>query len=101
MSYRLLLVDAAGNAICRPLHLRELRRFPGEGLSVHFRPVRNDLLFESAKVAGRLAYRILTGEGVIRTQLWVEYEIPGEHVNVTGRSGDLLFALALITAAWA
>jgi hypothetical protein len=32
--------------------------------------------------------------------LWVEYEVLGPHVNVTGRSSDLLFALALITSKW-
>jgi tetratricopeptide (TPR) repeat protein len=101
MTYLLLLVNSAGEATTSPLVIRELREFPGnEGLSVHFRPVRNDLLFESAKAAGRLAYRILSGEGIVRSQLWVEYELPGAHVNVTGRSSDLLFALALITAKW-
>jgi WD40 repeat protein/TPR repeat protein len=101
MNYLLLLVNSAGEATTSPLVIRELREFPGgQGLSVHFRPVRNDLLFESAKVGGALAYRILSGEGVVRSQLWVEYELPGPHVNVTGRSSDLLFALALITAKW-
>jgi tetratricopeptide (TPR) repeat protein len=101
MSYLLLLVNSDGQASTSRLVIRELREFPGgEGLSVHFRPVRNDLLFESAKVAGRLAYRILSGEGRVRSQLWVEYEVLGPHVNVTGRSSDLLFALALITSKW-
>jgi WD40 repeat protein len=58
------------------------------------------MLFESAKIGGQLAYRILTGEGAVRSQLWVEYEVQGSHVNVAGRSADLLFALALITAKW-
>ena len=44
--------------------------------------------------------RILTGEGIVRSQLWVEYEVLGPHINVTGRSSDLLFALALITSKW-
>lgn len=101
MTYLLLLVNSEGEATTVPLRIRELREFPGgAGLSVHFRPVRNDLLFESAKAAGRIAYRILSGEGIVRSQLWVEYEVPGTHVNVTGRSSDLLFALALITAKW-
>jgi hypothetical protein len=101
MKYLLLLVDADGKVTTSPLAVRELREFPaGEGLSVHFRPVRNDQLFESAKAAGRLAYRILLGEGVVRAQLWVEYEVQGPHVNVTGRSSDLLFALALISSKW-
>ena len=101
MKYLLLLVDADGKVTTSPLAIRELREFPaGEGLSVHFRPVRNDQLFESAKAAGRLAYRILLGEGVVRAQLWVEYEVRGPHVNVTGRSSDLLFALALISSKW-
>ncbi|MGB6355718.1 MAG: AAA family ATPase, partial [Steroidobacteraceae bacterium] len=83
------------------LSIRELREFSGgDGLSVHFRPVRNDQLFESAKAAGRLAYRILFGEGIVRAQLWAEYEVQGPHVNVSGRSSDLLFALALITSKW-
>jgi WD40 repeat protein len=101
MNYRLLLVNQDGVATTAPLSVRQLREFPGgEGLSVHFRPVRNDQLFESAKAAGRLAYRILAGEGMVRAQLWVEYEVLGSHVNVTGRSSDLLFALALITSRW-
>jgi WD40 repeat protein len=100
MRYSLLLASADGSVTAAPLIIRELRESPGEGLSVHFRPVRKDLLFESAKIGGQLAYRILTGEGVVRSQLWVEYEVLGSHVNVSGRSADLLFALALITAKW-
>jgi WD40 repeat protein/TPR repeat protein len=101
VTYLLLLVNAEGGATTSQLTIRQLREFPGnEGLSVHFRPVRNDLLFESAKFAGRLAYRILSGEGVVRSQLWVEYEVLGAHINVTGRSSDLLFALALVTSKW-
>jgi WD40 repeat protein len=101
MHYRLLLVDGHGEANTAQLGIRTLREFPGlEGLSVHFRPIRGDLLFESAKIGGQLAYRILFGEGVVRSQLWVEYEVLGEHLNVTGRSSDLLFALTLITSKW-
>src|SRR5580692_10123878 len=101
MIYRLLLVNGQGEAIISQLRIRMLREFPGlEGLSVHFRPVRNDLLFESAKIGGQLAHRILAGEGIVRSQLWVEYEVLGESVNVMGRSSDLLFALALITSKW-
>jgi tetratricopeptide (TPR) repeat protein len=102
MIYRLLLVNGQGQAIISQLRIRMLREFPGlDGLSVHFRPVRNDLLFVSAKMAGQLAYRILMGEGIVRSQLWVEYEVLGENVNVMGRSSDLLFALALISSKWA
>ncbi|MDE2250033.1 MAG: AAA family ATPase, partial [Gammaproteobacteria bacterium] len=101
MDYVLLLVDGEGEARSWPLRVRTLREFPGlSGLSVHFRPVRNDRLFESAKTAGELAYRVLFGEGIVRTQLWVEYEIPTDLASVTGRSSDLLFALALTTSAW-
>jgi len=101
MQYRLLLVDGQGEAVTSELRLRMLREFPGPGgLSVHFRPVRNDVLFESAREAGRLAYRILAGEGKVRAELWVEYEVPGAPINVMGRSSDLLFALALITSTW-
>jgi WD40 repeat protein/TPR repeat protein len=101
MGYRLLLVDASGTVTTPTLAIRQLREFPGgTGLSVHFRPVRSDRLFESAKAAGQLAYRVLAGEGIVRSQLWVEYEVVGDHANVTGRSADLLFALALITAKW-
>ena len=101
MLYRLLLVDGRGEARAAPLHIRTLREFPAQGgLSVHFRPVRNDMLYESAKVGGRLAYRILIGEGIVRSQLVVEYEVLGEHLNCMGRSSELLFALALLTAKW-
>jgi WD40 repeat protein len=101
MSYLLLLVNSEGVATTTPLTIRQMREFPGaEGISVHFRPVRADSLFESAKAAGNLAYRILRGEGVVRSQLWVEFEVLCSHVNVTGRSSDLLFALALIAGRW-
>jgi WD40 repeat protein len=101
VKFLLLLVGADGAVTTAPLSMRALREFPGgDGLSVHFRPVRNDQLFDSAKAAGRLAYRILSGEGKVRAQLWVEYEVLGPHLNVTGRSSDLLFALALIASKW-
>jgi tetratricopeptide (TPR) repeat protein len=101
MLYRLLLVDGRGEARAAPLRIRTLREFPAlDGLSVHFRPVRNDMLYESAKAGGRLAYRILIGEGIVRSQLVVEYEVLGEHLNCMGRSSELLFALALLTAKW-
>jgi hypothetical protein len=101
MVYRLLLVDGQGRAASVPLGIRMLREFPGpERLSVHFRPVRNDVLFESARGAGQLAYRILRGEGIVRAQLTVEYEVPDALQSVMGRSSDLLFALALVTGKW-
>ena len=101
MNYQLLVVDGHGRATTSLLRIRTLREYPGDlGLSVHFRPVRNDGLFESAKVGGQLAYRILAGEGIVRSQIWVEYEVLGANINVTGRSSDLLFALALITSKW-
>jgi tetratricopeptide (TPR) repeat protein len=101
MLYQLLLVDGRGEARAAALRIRTLREFPAlDGLSVHFRPVRNDMLYESAKVGGRLAYRILIGEGIVRSQLVVEYEVLGEHLNCMGRSSELLFALALLTAKW-
>lgn len=102
MKYRLLLVDGAGVASSTALRIRMLREFPGlNGVAVHFRPVRNDVLFESARAAGLLGYRILRGEGIVSAQLTVEYELANGHPSVTGRSSDLLFALALITASWA
>ena len=92
MTYRLLLVDAEGIATSPRIIIRQLREFPGSvGVSVHFRPVRNDLLFESAKAAGELAYRILAGEGMVRSQIWVEYEVHGESAR-TGRRYDNRFA---------
>src|SRR5580704_17590422 len=99
--HRLLLVDGARQAVCPELRIRMLREMAGpSGLSVHFRPIRNDLLFESAKIAGELAYRILRGEGIVRSQLLVEYEAPDLKLNVRGRSADLLFGLALIANKW-
>jgi tetratricopeptide (TPR) repeat protein len=101
MLYRLLLVDGNGEARTAALSVLALREFPGpNGISIHFRPVRSDLLFESAREGGRLAYRILIGEGIVRSQLMVEYAVAGERLSVMGRSGDLLFALALLTAKW-
>jgi tetratricopeptide (TPR) repeat protein len=101
LKYLLLLANADGVGTARELVIRNLRAFAGEeGISVHFRPVRNDSLFHSAKAASDLAYRVLLGEGVVRSQVWVEYELRGPPVNVAGRSGDLLFALALLTSGW-
>ena len=97
MTYRLLLVDADGVATTPQLIIRQQREFPGSpGLSVHFRPV--EMTYCSS--LRRSPARILTGEGIVRSQLWVEYEVLGPHINVTGRSSDLLFALALITSKW-
>jgi len=99
--YQLLLVDGEGRALTAELRVRMVREFPGpEGLSVHFRPVRNDVLFESARTGGLLGYRILRGEGIVRSQLTVEYEVVGAQHSVIGHSSDLLFALTLITAKW-
>ncbi|HEY0801618.1 MAG TPA: AAA family ATPase [Steroidobacteraceae bacterium] len=101
MKYLLLLVGADGAVTTSPLRIRDLRELPGEGgLSVHFRPIRNDALFESAKLAGQLAYRILAAEGIVRSRLVIEYQVLGAHVNVVGRSSDLLFALSIITASF-
>jgi tetratricopeptide (TPR) repeat protein len=101
MIYQLLLVDGEGRALSAELRVRMVREFPGpEGISVHFRPVRSDMLFESARTGGQLGYRILRGEGIVRSQLTVEYEVAGAQYGVIGHSSDLLFALALITAKW-
>jgi tetratricopeptide (TPR) repeat protein len=101
MRQLLLLVNAEGGASVSELIVRELRDYPGEqGVSVHFRPVRNDALFESAKVGSEIAYRVLRGEGLVRSQLWAEYEVRGPHLSVAGRSADLLFALALVVSRW-
>jgi len=101
MIYQLLLVDGEGHALTAELRVRMVREFPGpEGISVHFRPVRNDVLFDSARTGGQLGYRILRGEGIVRLHLTVEYEVVGAQHSVIGHSSDLLFALALITAKW-
>lgn len=101
MKHLLLLVNAEGIASAHELRVRQLREFQGnDGISVHFRPVRNDVLFYSAKVGSGVAYRLLTAEGLVRSQLWVEYEVNGPPVNVMGRSADLLFTLALMTTMW-
>ena len=51
MTYLLLLVNSDAEATTAPSHNRELREFPGgEGLSFHFRPVSNDLLWVSQKL---------------------------------------------------
>ena len=53
----LLLVDAEGVVTTSELTIRQLREFPGgEGVSVHFRPVRNDLL--SSRPKSRPAWHI-------------------------------------------
>jgi Novel STAND NTPase 1/Tetratricopeptide repeat len=101
LKYLLLLANADGVGTARELIVRNLRAFPGEeGISVHFRPVRGDALFHSAKAGSGVAYRVLLAEGIVRSQVWVEYELGGSPINVAGRSGDLVFALALLTSAW-
>ena len=101
MKHLLLLVNLDGVASAHELRIRQLREFQeADGISVHFRPVRNDVLFYSAKVGSGVAYRLLNGEGIVRSQLWVEYEIGGTPVNVMGRSADLLFTLTLMTTVW-
>jgi WD40 repeat protein len=101
MPFRLLVVDAEGRGRAPALRVRTLRRVPGEpGISVHFRPVRQDGLFESARHASRLAERILRTEGLLRGQLWLEFEVDGPAFNVLGRSADLTLALAIVAAGW-
>jgi tetratricopeptide (TPR) repeat protein len=101
VKYLLLLVNADGVGTAQELIVREFRTFPGdEGISVHFRPVRKDALFQSAKAGSGVAYKVLLGEGLVRSQVWVEYEVRGPPVNIAGRSADLLFALALLTSRW-
>jgi WD40 repeat protein len=101
MKYQLLLVRGDGAVITPELRIAgKIREPAGEGLSVTFHPVRRDRLYESAKQSSQIAYWILGLEGIAKRQLWVTYEVRGEHVNVTGRSSDLLFALALITSKW-
>jgi WD40 repeat protein len=101
LRYILLLTSGDGAAQTAELEIQELRQFPGnDGLSTHFRPVRSDALFDSAKRSGRLASRILHGEGVVSGHLAVEFAVRGAALNVTGRSADLLIALALLLSRW-
>ncbi|MGD0505273.1 MAG: tetratricopeptide repeat protein [Steroidobacteraceae bacterium] len=101
MNYWALLMDGTGGARCAPVYVRTLREMKGmSGMSVHFRPVRKDSLYESAKTSGAWGERVLRGEGKIRGQLWVEYEVGRVDWSVIGRSADLLFALALVTVKW-
>jgi tetratricopeptide (TPR) repeat protein len=102
MRYLLLLASGDGAAAqTADLEIRELRQFPGkEGISTHFRPIRSDALFDSAKRSGHLASRILHGEGVVSGHLAVEFEVRGETLNVAGRSAELLIVLALLRSRW-
>ena len=101
MRFLLLLTDGDGATRTAELQIRELQEFSGpDGISTHFRPIRNDALFESAKRAGLLASRILRGEGMVRGHLAVEYQVQGTALNVTGRSAELLIALALLVSRW-
>lgn len=103
----LLLLDGVSqiDAIAAPLSIGLLQEFPGaEGVSVHLQhPLgferARDGLYDSARSGSTLAYQLLTGEGIVRGQLWVRYDLIG-HVNVVGESASLLFALALMTQKW-
>lgn len=101
MRFALLLADSRGQhgaARTVSLQLQVLQTSPGgEDLTVSFRPSRADDLHVSAKAVGQLAYRILLGEGIVRSQLVVRLRL-GEDAppNVVGRSADLLLALAII-----
>jgi tetratricopeptide (TPR) repeat protein len=102
MRYLLLLArgDEAA-AQTAEIEIRELRQFPGnDGISTHFRPIRSDALFDSAKRSGLLASRILHGEGVVSGHLAIEFEVRGAALNVTGRSAELLIALAVLLSRW-
>lgn len=100
MSFTLLLAepgDPARSARAVALKLQVLHTSPGgEDVALAFRPNRTDDLFSSAKSAARLAYRILSREGVVRSQLVVRCQLEQAPQNVVGRSAELLFALAMV-----
>jgi len=59
--------------------------------------MRQDGLFLSAKSGGQIAYRILQGEGWVRSQVLIEFETDADKTSVQGRSSELIFSLAAIT----
>jgi WD40 repeat protein len=100
MTFTLLLADPsdpAGLARAVLLQPQVLQSSPGgEDVTVSFRPNRSDDLYVSAKTGAQLAYRILLGEGIVRSQLVARFQLGEGPQNVLGRSADLLFALAII-----
>ena len=100
MNFTLLLTDPhdpSGLAQAVLVQAKVLQTCPGgEDVTVSFRPNRSDDLYASAKSGALLAYRILFGEGIVRSQLVVRFQLGEPPRNVVGRSADLLFALAII-----
>jgi WD40 repeat protein len=100
MSVRLLVADPddpGAEARTVGVELQLLATAPGgEDITVSFRPNRSDDLYPAAKEGGRQAYRILFGEGIVRSQLVTRYQLSGAPVNVAGRSAELPFALAVL-----
>jgi len=103
MNFRLLLAESGHAETARAVALRVevFQTSPGgEDVAVSFRPNRSDDLYTSAKAAAQLAYRILFGEGVFRSQLAVRLQLDDAPENVLGRSADLAVALAIIHRAY-
>ncbi len=103
MNFRLLLAASGHAATARavPLRAEVFQTSPGgEDVAVSFRPNRSDDLYTSAKAGAQLAYRVLFGEGVVRSQLAVRLELEDAPENVLGRSADLALALAIVRRAY-
>ena len=100
MNYWLLLADDHAAAMASQLRLTQLGESApgGDGVAITFRPLRSDALFLAAKAAGEIAYRIVRGEGWLRSQLVVEFATERAAPNVLGRSSELLFAIAIVTS---
>lgn len=90
-----LLPERTPSGIAAPLkNGPEGRRFRFELL-----PDTEDELQCSAQWGGGRAYELLWREGYLRQEIAVRFHLKALPPNVQGHSGDLLFALAVITAA--
>jgi len=77
-----------------------LQTAPGGETSRSVSDQRSDDLQRLGKEGAAAVYRILFREGMVRSQLVVRCQLIGAPTNVTGRSADLAFALAILMAVY-
>lgn len=100
MSIWILLASAEDAAQAVRLESQGVYAAPpgGQGIDVHIEPRRCDTLALSATEMATLAYRLITREGLSRSQLYLRYTLESGTIQAKGRSADLAFLLAHLTS---
>lgn len=96
MSIWILLAAGEHEAHAVRLETRGVYAAPpgGQGVDVHLEPKRTDTLALSTTDMANLAYRLITREGISRSQLYLRYALESGSIQAKGRSADLAFLLA-------